>query len=141
MDLFRRTSGEHHDDALFSALEARLEVEHGDSSVALQSVLAALRRGHETGNRLYTSYGIPYSASVFLRVNRNDAAAVLWGWIDEAGYGLLTGGEVVLSEHEIDQIRDSLEAERYAALHSKRRRHDIRRDHRLHTRRNRAVDF
>ncbi len=115
IDLFRRTRANTMTMLCFQLL-SRLEVEHGDSSVALQSVLAALRLGHETGNRLYTSYGIRYSASVFLRVNRNDAAAVLWGWIDEAGYGLLTGGELVLSEHEIDQIRDSLEAERYSAL-------------------------
>jgi predicted ATPase/class 3 adenylate cyclase len=118
IDLFRRTRTNTMT-MLCLQLLSRLEAQHGDTTAALQSALAALRHGHETRNRLYTSYGIRFSASVLLRVNRNDAAAVLWGWIDDAGYGLLTGGEAMLSEHDTARIREALGAKHYAALRAK----------------------
>ena len=49
-------------------------------------------------------------------MNRNDAAAVLWGWIGEAGYGVLRGHEDIIYERDLAEILDAIEAERFKAL-------------------------
>jgi len=115
VELFRRSQSNTMT-LLCLQLLSRLEALHGDPALALQSAHAAISHGYETGNRLYTTFGMRYSARAFLRVNRGDVAAVVLGWVDHEEYGVLLGEEAAIYQRDVTEARDALEVERYAAL-------------------------
>ena len=113
--LFRRTRSNTMT-MLCLQLLSRLEALYGNPAPALESAHAAISYGYESGNRLYTSFGLRYSTRALLRVKYSDAAAVLLGWVEQQPYGLLLGEEAAVYDRDVAETRDAIEAERYAAL-------------------------